>query len=95
MFYVMLTDPATRTALIEHLKRQGILAVFHYVPLHTSPVGIGMGYKPGMLPVTESLSERLLRLPFYYSLDEADISTVVREIYSFYSVDSASFDGQL
>lgn len=90
MFYVILKDLATRTALIEHLRGQGILAVFHYVPLHTSPIGIGMGYKRGMLPVTESLSERLVRLPFYCDLEEADIATVVDEIFSYFSLDWAS-----
>jgi dTDP-4-amino-4,6-dideoxygalactose transaminase len=87
MFYVALADLATRTMLIERLKKAGILAVFHYVPLHMSPVGIGMGYKPAMLPVTESLSTRLLRLPLFAGLDESDIAAVVGEIFSFFAVD--------
>ena len=45
------------------LRQDGILAVFHYVPLHTSPMGMTMGYRPGDLPVTEDVSSRLLRLP--------------------------------
>ncbi len=88
MFYVVVNDAGTRTALIEHLKQKSILAVFHYVPLHTSAVGQKMKYEPGMLPVTESISERLLRLPFYYELSEDDVRYVVREISSFYSVDA-------
>ncbi len=87
MFYILLGDNDTRMALIDHLKRNGILAVFHYVPLHTSPVGQGMGYQSGMLPVTESLSERVLRLPFYYELSEAEICSVVDAIFEFFSVD--------
>lgn len=86
MFYVLLQDQSSRTALIDHLKGQGILAVFHYVPLHTSPMGEQLGYKAGSLPVTEDLSERVLRLPFYYDLSEEDVATVVREIYAFFRV---------
>lgn len=86
MFYILLTDLETRTNLIGHLKRKGILAVFHYVPLHTSPVGKNMGYREGMLPVTESLSERLLRLPMYYELGEEDIVQVTDCVAEFFGV---------
>jgi dTDP-4-amino-4,6-dideoxygalactose transaminase len=74
LFYVLVEDLRTRTRLIEHLKQRGIHAVFHYVPLHTSPVGVSMGYRAGMLPVTESCADRLVRLPLYADLnvDEAD-----------------------
>jgi len=86
MFYVLLQDQSSRTALIDHLKGQGILAVFHYAPLHTSRMGEQLGYKAGSLPVTEDLSERVLRLPFYYDLSEEDVATVVREIHAFFRV---------
>lgn len=88
MFYVIVNNADTRTALIEHLKQKSILAVFHYIPLHTSPVGEKMEYERGALPVTESVSERLLRLPFYYELSEDDLRYVVEAISSFYSVDA-------
>ena len=55
-----------------HLKQQGIHAVFHYVPLHTSPMGRTFGYREGDLPVTEDLSGRLLRLPLYYDITEEE-----------------------
>jgi dTDP-4-amino-4,6-dideoxygalactose transaminase len=84
MFYVVVADLASRTALIEHLKAAGILAVFHYVPLHTSPVGLSLGYEQGMLPVTEALSDRLLRLPMYAGLEDAEVAAVVAAIRSFY-----------
>ncbi len=87
MFYLLLKDHDTRMSLIEHLKKQGILAVFHYVPLHTSPIGQTMGYSDGMLPVTEYISERLLRLPFYFELQEMDIRTVVSEIFCFFNIE--------
>jgi dTDP-4-amino-4,6-dideoxygalactose transaminase len=86
MFYLMVTDVATRTALIEQLKKAGILAVFHYVPLHTSPVGRSLGYKEGMFPVSESASDRLLRLPLYVSLSETDQALVIAEVLSFFGV---------
>jgi dTDP-4-amino-4,6-dideoxygalactose transaminase len=84
MFYILLEDETTRAALIEHLRRMGISAVFHYVPLHLSPMGRRMGYRPGQLPVTENLSERLLRLPFYYELSDSDVEEVVGSIAEFF-----------
>jgi dTDP-4-amino-4,6-dideoxygalactose transaminase len=85
MFYVLVADLATRTALIEHLKAAGVLAVFHYVPLHTSPVGLSLGYEAGMLPVTESVSERLLRLPMYAGLEDAEVAMVSDAVHAFYA----------
>ena len=83
MFYLVLPDLETRSNLIAHLKQQGILAVFHYVPLHTAPVGQQYGYRPGDLPVTEELSDRLVRLPFYFDLTEQEQMEVVGEIKKF------------
>ena len=88
MFYVHVADLATRTALIEHFKAAGILAVFHYVPLHTSPVGLSLGYKAGMLPVTEAVSDRLLRLPLYAGMQPDEIAAVIERVCSFYGVRS-------
>ena len=86
MFYILLNSLAERTRLIEHLKADGILAVFHYVPLHTSPMGRAMGYREGMLPVTERLSERLLRLPMYYEMLQSDVMSVITQIFDFFKV---------
>jgi dTDP-4-amino-4,6-dideoxygalactose transaminase len=85
MFYIVLNSLVERTRLIEHLKAQGILAIFHYVPLHTSPMGMAMGYRAGMLPITETISERLLRLPVYYEIQESEVDLVVDEIFRFFS----------
>jgi dTDP-4-amino-4,6-dideoxygalactose transaminase len=63
-----------------HLKERGILSVFHYIPLHTAPMGQTYGYRGGELPVTEELSGRLLRLPFFYDLNEAEQLRVIGEI---------------
>lgn len=72
LFHILLPDEAKRDALMKGLKGRGILAVFHYLPLHLSPMGRSWGYKEGDFPVTEDISARLLRLPFYVSLTEAD-----------------------
>jgi dTDP-4-amino-4,6-dideoxygalactose transaminase len=83
MFYALLADIETRDALISHLKEHGIQAVFHYVPLHTSPVGTKFGYREGDLPVTEDSSARLVRLPFYHGISETEQLEVVSRIREF------------
>jgi len=80
MFYVLVPTAEARTGLLAHLKARGIQAVFHYVPLHDSPMGRGLGYKSGDLPVTEDLADRLLRLPCYFQLARADQDRIVDEI---------------
>ena len=85
MFYILLKDVQQRTDLITHLKQQNVHAVFHYVPLHSSPMGEQFGYKSGMLPVTETVSECLLRLPFYYELSSEDINYIVNQVVNFIS----------
>jgi dTDP-4-amino-4,6-dideoxygalactose transaminase len=84
MFYVITDSAAARTRLLEHLRQRGIHAVFHYVPLHTSPMGRRYGYKPGDLPVTEDLAERLIRLPCYYGLSEDDQARVIDALHDFF-----------
>lgn len=84
MFYILLNSLVQRTKLIDHLKSKNIQSVFHYVPLHTSPMGMKSGYKEGMLPVTEDYSSRLLRLPLYNELDDASIHSVSEEIYNYF-----------
>ena len=83
MFYILLHDAATRDGLMVHLRQQGIQAVFHYVPLHTSPMGERLGYKRHDLSLTEDLSDRLLRLPFYSDIEESDLMAVVGEVRAF------------
>jgi dTDP-4-amino-4,6-dideoxygalactose transaminase len=80
LFYILLSDREARNGLLAHLNGQGILAVFHYVPLHSSPMGQTFGYREGDLPVTENLSGRLLRLPMFYAITEEEQSRVVAEI---------------
>jgi dTDP-4-amino-4,6-dideoxygalactose transaminase len=83
MFYMLLPSLQVRTALIQHLKQKGILAVYHYLPLHISDMGKRYGGKVGDCPVTEDISDRLLRLPFYNSLTEEDQLKVVDAILKF------------
>lgn len=85
MFYMLLPDAEKRDALISHLRQHGIVAPFHYVPLHTSPVGSRYGYRAGDLPITEELSSRLVRLPLYCDLTEAEQMEIVSRIESFAS----------
>jgi len=80
MFYTVLPSFEARTRLIEHLKSKGILSVFHYLPLHLSPMGQKYGYRTGDCPVTEWVSDRLLRLPFYNELAPEDQAQVIEAI---------------
>lgn len=85
LFYLLVnTALGDRDRLIAHLKSKDINAVFHYIPLHTSPMGLAMGYKAGDLPVTEDLSERLVRLPCYYELTREDQDRVIDAVYGFF-----------
>ena len=84
IYYILTADIDERQALIKHLAGHDIMAVFHYVPLHTSPMGQKFGYRAGQLPVTEELSERILRLPLYYELTEPEVLCVAEAIGEFY-----------
>jgi dTDP-4-amino-4,6-dideoxygalactose transaminase len=82
MFYLLLPSLGHRQAVIQHLKQRGILSVFHYLPLHLSDMGRGFGGRPGDCPVTEDLSDRLLRLPFYNDLSETEQARVIEALTS-------------
>lgn len=84
MFYLKCHDLAERTALIEHLKRNGVMAVFHYIPLHSSPAGLMFGRFDGDDQYTTVESERLVRLPMYYGITESDRQAVVEAVCGFY-----------
>ncbi len=83
MYFLLLPSLARRQALMAHLKAQGILGVFHYLPLHLSDMGRRFGGKPGDCPVTEDVSDRLLRLPFYNDLAEAEQAQVIEAVTTF------------
>jgi dTDP-4-amino-4,6-dideoxygalactose transaminase len=80
MYYILLPSLEIRQGLIEHLKAARILSVFHYLPLHLSDMGRKFGGKIGDCPVTENLSDRLLRLPFYNTLTINEQERVINMI---------------
>lgn len=83
LYYLLLPSLADRTVFIEHLRNRGILSVFHYVPLNTSAMGVKFGGFAGQCPVSEDVSDRLVRLPFYFSLTDEDQQDVVDAIVEF------------
>jgi dTDP-4-amino-4,6-dideoxygalactose transaminase len=83
MFYIILPSLEVRTRLIAYLKHLGIQAVFHYLPLHTSDMGRRYGFQPGDCPVTEEMSDRLLRLPFYNSMTAEEQMRVIHALHAF------------
>ena len=83
MFYMLFPSLEARTAAIAHLKERGIQAVFHYLPLHLSPMGEKFGGKPGDCPVTERITDQLLRLPFYTNMTEEEQKTVIAALKEF------------
>jgi dTDP-4-amino-4,6-dideoxygalactose transaminase len=83
MYYLLMPNLDSRQELIARLKAEGITSVFHYLPLHLSPMGHRFGGAAGDCPVTEDISDRLLRLPFYNDLTDADQDTVIRAVTSF------------
>ena len=87
MFYVIVQSEPTRRNFIAYLKKNNIQSVFHYVPLHTSPMGLQYGSNCGSLPVTEDLSERLVRLPCYYELEHEEQDRIIALVISFFRID--------
>lgn len=84
MFYLLTANVEERTALIEHLRAAGILAVFHYVPLHSSPFAESLGLPQKHLPKTDEFSARLLRLPMYFDLRVEEVEEVAHAVLEFY-----------
>lgn len=84
LFYVLARSADERKLLIDHLAENGILAVFHYVPLHSSSAGIRYGRVVGSMDVTNDVSERIVRLPLYYEMNDKDVLTVIQGIEEFY-----------
>jgi len=84
MYYLKLKDLKQRSAFIEHLKQHSISSVFHYIPLHSSPAGLKFGKMRGEDYFTTKESQRLVRLPMYYQLDETKIQQVIQAVKSFF-----------
>lgn len=84
MFYLVTKNLEERTAFISHMKEKDILAVFHYIPLHSAPAGQKFGRFDGADEITTPYSERLVRLPLYYGLTESDQQKVIDAVLEFY-----------
>ena len=84
MFYLKCASLEERTALISYLKERGIMAVFHYVPLHSAPAGLKYGRFYGEDVYTTAESDKLLRLPMYYGLTKEDRDAVIKAVLAFY-----------
>jgi len=84
MFYVIMPSLESRQALISHLAGFGILAVFHYLPLHLSPMGLRFGGRLGDCPVTEDLADRLLRFPFFTGMTSSEQTQVIDAVRAFH-----------
>lgn len=84
MFYFLAKNLEQRTALLKHLRESGASAVFHYVPLHSSPAGRQYGRVGSDLSVTDSIADRLVRLPLYHGMTEAEQDRVAQVVFDFY-----------
>ena len=83
MYYVLVEDSTVRNNLISYLDGHGINAVFHYVPLHSSPVGSRLGRTGSEMKFTDSVSESIIRLPMWLGLDK--LHYIVEKVISFYN----------
>jgi dTDP-4-amino-4,6-dideoxygalactose transaminase len=86
MYYIKTKDIEERTRFIDFMKSNGIYTVFHYIPLHTAPAGRKFGYFHGEDVYTTKESERLVRLPMFYSLKESEVDYIVDKVKEFYQV---------
>ena len=89
MFYMLLPTLEDRTKFIAHLRERGVHSVFHYLPLNLSEMGLKFGGKPGQCPVTEDVSDRLVRLPFFNSLTDEQQAEVIEAVRSFHVAPAA------
>jgi dTDP-4-amino-4,6-dideoxygalactose transaminase len=83
LFYLLLPTLDDRQSMLAHLKARGIVGTFHYVPLHLSEMGVRFGGRPGLCPVTEAVSDRLVRLPLFFDLADADVDRVIAAVTTF------------
>jgi dTDP-4-amino-4,6-dideoxygalactose transaminase len=86
IFYILLKNEKTRNSLMDFLRENNIQAVFHYLPLHSSDMGIKLGYKKDDLPFTQEISERLLRLPLFPELKNQEIIYICNKINDFFLI---------
>lgn len=85
MYYLLFPNLEVRTRFLAHMKARGILCTFHYLPLHLSDMGLGYGGVVGQCPVTEQVSDQLVRLPFFNDLSESEQDEVIEAVREFRS----------
>ena len=83
LFYLLMPSLDVRTAFIEHLRQRGIMAIFHYQPLHLSEMGRRFGGEAGQCPVTEDVADRLVRLPLYFQMEARQQERVIEAVHQF------------
>lgn len=86
IFYILLPSETVRNDLLNHLRSEGVGAVFHYVPLHSAPSGIKQGYQAGDLPVTEEYAARLLRLPLFPDLTPDELAHIIGSVRRYFEI---------
>jgi len=84
IFYLILNSQKVRNALMDYLKSKGVLAVFHYIPLHSAPMGRKLGYRTEDLPLTQKYAGRLIRLPIFARMKRTEQTEVMLEIKKFF-----------
>lgn len=85
MYYIKLPNLESRSDFIHYLREHGVMSVFHYIPLHSAPAGKKYGRFFGEDRYTTKESERLVRLPMYYQLSQADKEYVVKTIFDYFN----------
>lgn len=88
MFYIITKNLKERTELMQYLRVNGVYAVFHYVPLHTSPAGKKFGRFVGEMKITNEMSERILRLPLFFEMSDSDVERISNCVIDFYKKES-------
>ncbi len=84
LFYLLLPNRDSRDGLIRHLNKERVRAVFHYVPLHSSPMSRRLGFDKVNLPVTDSMADRLVRLPCFFDMEKVDQDRVIAAVEGFF-----------
>jgi dTDP-4-amino-4,6-dideoxygalactose transaminase len=83
MFYLLMPSLEVRTRFIQQLREREIISVFHYVPLHDAPMGLKLSARPADCPVTEEISSRLVRLPFFTGMTDDQLASVAEAVCDF------------
>ena len=85
MYYILTENETVRNDMLKYLKENGVYAVFHYIPLHTSAMGKKLGYNKGDLPITEDLASRVIRLPLFADMTEEQTKTVINTVINYFN----------